>query len=209
MREFGARFVPLGEIVNVRFGVKSGCDDFFMPQDITTEALEQCPEQRDFKKRYGIDRAPVADGEVKIVRAGDGSIHPIEAKYLKPEVHTLRDFQRVEVHEPDCDRAILLVGHPQSALKGTWVGRYLHYGETQTFVSGKSKPVPVPKRSTCAGRDPWYDLTRLIKPGVAFWPMAHHYRHVIPFNPKSLICNHRMFDVSVGQTIEPRLLAGI
>jgi hypothetical protein len=39
--------------------------------------------------------------------------------------------------------------------------------------------------------------------------MAHHYRHVIPFNPESLICNHRMFDVLMRQNIEPRLLAGI
>src|SRR6266853_3371274 len=38
-------------------------------------------------------------------------------------------------------------------------------------------------------------LTKLVKPGIAFWPMAHQYRHVIPSNPERLICNHRMFDV--------------
>ncbi|MGH7913505.1 MAG: hypothetical protein ACREPW_02490, partial [Candidatus Binataceae bacterium] len=131
-------------------------------------------------------------------------------EYLQPEVHTLRDLQQAEVRASDCDRLILLVGQPLSALKGTWVARYLRYGETQNFASGKSKPVPVPKRSTCAARDPWYNLTKLTKPGVAFWPMAHQYRHVIPFNPESLICNHRMFDVLVGQKdADPRVLAGI
>ncbi len=209
MREFGSRFVPLGEIAEVRRGITSGCDAFFMPRDVTRWALETFQTNADFKKRYGLDRSAMEAGTIKIVRAGDGSEHPIEAEYLKPEVHTLRDFQQVEVHAPDCDHMILLVGQPQSALKGTWVARYLRYGETQTFASDKSKPVPVPKRSTCAARDRWYDLTKLMKPGIAFWPMAHHYRHVIPFNPESLICNHRMFDVLVEQNTDPRLLAGI
>ncbi len=79
--------------------------------------------------------------------------------------------------------------------KSPWVWRYLRYGMTATFASSKSKPVPVPKRSTCAARDPWYDLTGLVQPGIAFWPMAHHYRHIIPGNPERLICNHNLFDV--------------
>jgi hypothetical protein len=209
MREFGAQFVPLGEAADVRRGITSGCDAFFMPRDIMRWTLETFQINADFKKRYGLDRSSIDAGAVRIIRAGDGSEHPIEAEYLALEVHTLRDFQQIEVHAPDCDCMILLVGQPLSALKGTWVARYLHYGETHTFASGKSKPVPVPKRSTCAARDPWYDLTKLIKPGIAFWPMAHHYRHVIPLNPESLICNHRMFDVLLGQNTDPRLLAGI
>ncbi len=39
MRRFGSRFVALGEIAEVRFGVKTGCDAFFMPKDITAEML--------------------------------------------------------------------------------------------------------------------------------------------------------------------------
>jgi len=209
MREFSGQFVPLGEIVNVRFGVKSGCDDFFMPHDITREALNDFIADREFKRQFGVARELVESGAVKIVRAGDGSKHPIEAEYLKPEVHTLRDFQRVEMRADDCNRRILLVGQPLSGLGMQHVARYLRYGETHTFESGKSKPVPVPMRSTCTGRDPWYDLTKLAKPGIAFWSMAHHYRHVIPFNPESLICNHRMFDVLLRDNIDARVLVGI
>jgi hypothetical protein len=210
MREFGRKFVPLGEIVEIRRGITSGCDDFFMPHDITREALEFDGSDRDFRRAFGgVDREAVRSGVVKIVRAGDGSKHPIEAKYLRPEFHTLRDFQKVEVDAADCDRSVILVKEPRSALRGTWIAEYLRYGETQTFSSGKSKPVPVPKRSTCAARDPWYDLTGLVKPGIAFWPMAHHYRHVIPFNRELLICNHRMFDMSAPQEMNGLLLAAI
>lgn len=196
MRRFGKRFVPLGEIADIRFGVKSGCDAFFMPHDITAWALKAEKTDPGFRRRFGVERGAIQRGEIKIVRDGEGGEHPIEAKYLAPEVHTLRDFQRCIVTSSDCDRVILLASEPTSRLRNTLVARYLRYGETHTFSSGKSKPVPVPKRSTCAAREPWYDLTKLVKPGIAFWPMAHQYRHTIPANPEALICNHRMFDVS-------------
>ena len=34
MERYGNRFQPLGEIAAIRFGVKSGCDAFFMPRDV-------------------------------------------------------------------------------------------------------------------------------------------------------------------------------
>jgi methylase of polypeptide subunit release factors len=37
----GDRWRPLGELAEVRFGVKSGCDDFFYVRDISEKALEQ------------------------------------------------------------------------------------------------------------------------------------------------------------------------
>ena len=39
MRRFCVRFVALGEIATIRFGVKTGCDAFFMPLDITADVL--------------------------------------------------------------------------------------------------------------------------------------------------------------------------
>jgi hypothetical protein len=196
MREFGSRFVPLGEIVDIRFGVKSGCDAFFMPRDVTAEALERFPRARDFKHRCGVDREAVAAKQVKIVRAGDGSEHPIETEYLRPEIHSLMTLDRPLVKPSDTDRVVLLVSGKPDAPKGKLVAKYLRFGESQTFSSGKSKAVPVPKRSTCAARTPWYDLTKLVKPGFALWPMAQQYRHIIAQNPDKLICNHNLFDLS-------------
>ncbi|MGH7935128.1 MAG: Eco57I restriction-modification methylase domain-containing protein, partial [Candidatus Binataceae bacterium] len=203
MRDFGSRFVPLGEIADIRFGVKSGCDAFFMPRDITRSALETFQAKAELKRRYGLDRAPVEEGRIKIVRAGDGSEHPIETEYLRPEVHSLMTIDRPVVRAAELDRVVLMVGEPLAALKGTWVARYLRYGETHAFESSKSKSVPVPKRSTVAARTPWYDLTKLVKPGFALWPMAQQYRHIIAHNPERLVCNHNLFDISAPALSEP------
>ncbi|MBM4028282.1 MAG: hypothetical protein FJ280_23255 [Planctomycetes bacterium] len=88
---------------------------------------------------------------------------PIEAKYLAPEVHSLMKLDRPVIRAQDLDRVVLLVSEPLEKLKAKapWVWRYLRYGMTATFASEKSKGKPVPERSTCAARDPWYDLTML------------------------------------------------
>jgi methylase of polypeptide subunit release factors len=195
MREFGTSFVPLGELVTIRRGITSGCDAFFMPHDITREALAFEGSEREFKGRYGgASRAEVMSGTVKIVRAGDGSVHPIDAEYLKPEVHSLMSIERPVVTVADLDRVVLLVDQPLEELKGRWVGSYLRLGEKSTFDS-RSTGVPVSERSTCAARNPWYDLTKSVKQGFAFWPMAQQYRHIIAHNRDSLICNHNLFDL--------------
>ncbi len=196
LERFGRRFVPLGEIATVRFGVKSGCDAFFMPTDVTARALREFGTGAAFKRRAsGAPRKDVESGKLRIVKAGDGSIHPIEAEFLAPELHSPMLIDRPVVRAKDLDRVVLLVGQPMKDLRGTWVYKYLKYGEQAPFASKKSKAVPVPQRSTCAARDPWYDLTNLVKPGFAFWPKAQHYRHIIPANPQQVICNCNLYDI--------------
>ena len=198
MRRFGGHFVKLGEIAEIRFVVKSGCDAFFMPKDVTARILEEYPGDRDFRRHSGgATRKEVEAGRLKIVEAGDGSIHPAESRYLAPEVHSLMKVDRPIVRASDLDRLVLLVGESMDKLKkkSPWVWRYLQYGSQATFESSKSRPVPLPKRSTCAARNLWYDLTGLVRPGIAFWPMAQQYRHIIAANPEKLICNHNLFDI--------------
>jgi hypothetical protein len=197
MRDYGNRFVPLGEIAKIRFGVKSGCDAFFMPEDVSEKFLAEYSEKkwRDAPMfAHHCKRSEVESGEVKLILAGDGTVHPIESRYLAPEVHSLMKVTRPVVHADELDRLILLVSEPLNSLKGTYVAKYLRYGETHTFASKKSKAVPVAKRSTCAARVPWYDLT-YTTPGVLFWPMAQQYRHIAPANPDGLVCNHNLFDI--------------
>ena len=205
MGRFGRRFVALGEIASIRRGITSGCDAFFMPKDITARLLEAHKTDRDFRRHAG--GAPwkdVESGKLRIVEDGAGVVHPIEAKYLAPEVHSPMILDRPVVRAADLDRVVLLVGEPMDALKGKapWVHRYLRYGMTATFASTKSRAVPVPKRATCAARDPWYDLTGLVKPGFAFWPMLQQYRHIVAANPERLIGNNTLYDVESGELSE-------
>jgi hypothetical protein len=197
MRDYGRRFVKLGEIADIRFGIKSGCDAFFMPRDVTEEVLAEVRKGLPWNDAGLLAPAKlreVESGKVRIVRAGDNTLHPIEAEYLRPEVHSLMQVDRPLVRAADTDRVVLWVNKELKDLAGTYVAKYIRWGAKQTFASKKSKAVPVPERSTCAARPLWYDLTTSTN-GVAFWPMTQKYRHIVAGNPGGLVCNHRLFYV--------------
>ncbi len=84
MERYASRFVPLGEIAAVRFGVKSGCDAFFMPRDVSKDFLDKYSKVKwnDAPLHTHCKRAEVESGKVILVRAGDGTVHPIERNYL-------------------------------------------------------------------------------------------------------------------------------
>jgi hypothetical protein len=197
MREFGDRFTRLGEIASIRFGIKSGCDAFFMPREVSQRLLEDHDSEMEWQSlplMQRCRRADVKSGKLVIIEAGDKTLHPIERKFVRPEVHSLMKVNRPIVRAEDLDRVVLWVDRALEQIKGTYAYEYIRWGSKQTFPSKKSKPVPVPKRPTCVSRELWYNLTGL-KPGIAFWPMAQQYRHIIAANPTKLNCNHNLFDL--------------
>lgn len=147
MAKYGSRFTPLGQIATVRFGVKSGCDDFFMPLDITQEALQET-DPVEFRRRYRCAREEVAFRKVCIVRAGDGSEHPIEARFLK-RVFVPEDWlKNILIKDDQLRQRIIWVSKTKTELRGTYIARYLAYGERENF--GGSHVVP--QKPTCSAR---------------------------------------------------------
>ncbi|MGH7887363.1 MAG: HsdM family class I SAM-dependent methyltransferase, partial [Candidatus Binatia bacterium] len=197
LRDYPNRFVRLGEIAEVRRGITSGCDAFFMPRDVTSKMLTDIKQGlpwNDVGLMTSCKRSEIESGKVRIVRAGDNTLHPIETEYLRPEVQSLMQVDRPVIRATDLDRVVLWVDKPLGELADTHVARYIRWGSKQTFPSKKSKAVPVPQRSTCAARPLWYDLTN-DEIGLAFWPKAQKYRHIVPSNPESLVCNCNLYTV--------------
>jgi type I restriction-modification system DNA methylase subunit len=179
MEKYGASFVLLESVAEIKFGTKSGCDAFFYPRDISEEALKTHPNQKEFKEYYGVTRNRVQKGTVKIVRAGDGSVWPIEAKFLEPEIDSLMELDSITIEEEKLVYQILLVGEPKEKLKGELVKKYIEYGEEATF--GDKEGRPVSDRPTCASRKLWYDLTNATRSPIVY-PKLFQYKHIIPYN---------------------------
>jgi type I restriction-modification system DNA methylase subunit len=203
MDRLGDRFAPLGELAEIRFGVKSGKDEFFFPRDVSAQCLEKFPAFHEFRQQIGVRREDVESGEIRLVRCGEGygEIRPIEAKYLEPEVHSLMEVKGFTVKSEDCGRMMLLVRAPKGKLKGTHVLKYIEWGESNGYHKG----------STCAARvthtREWYDLTGHRR-GNLFWPMAQQYKHAVPVNEHRLIANHNLFDIITHES-SPDLIGGI
>jgi len=198
LTDYRSRLVRLGEVAEVKRGITSGCDAFFMPRDVTKEVLDAVKGGLPWNN-VGLmtpcKRSEIESGEVRIARAGDNTLHPLETKYLKPEVHSLMQVDRPVIRAGDLDRVVLWVNKPLNALRHSYAAKYIRWGAKQTFLSSKSKAVPVPQRTSCASRPLWYDLTSATN-GLAFWPMTQKYRHIVAANPDGIVCNHRLFYMS-------------
>ncbi len=196
VRRSGDRLVPFGQIANIKRGVTTGCDKFFFPRDVTNEKLTEPLTDAQFKGRYGIDKSKT--DIVRIVKAGDGSIHLVEAEYLEPEVHSLMEIDSVTIEPRDLARQILLVDVPKDELHGKNVLKYIKWGEHEKFHLG----------TTCASRELWYRLA-IMSRGNSFWPMASQYRHIIPLNSQNYLSNHNLFDIVAGNEYSDELLVAI
>ncbi len=197
-----SKIALLGEIAEVRFGIKTGKDIFFYPKDATDKALIET-DPNEFRLRFGVERENVLNGEVKIVRCGEHyeEMRPIESCFLEPEVHSLMEVTGYVVRPDDCGRMILLI--PTSDFpEDSYVQKYIEWGEEQGFNEGKT----VQGRNT-EDRD-WYDLTGHAR-GAIFWAKAQQYRHSAPLNEHHLVCNCNLYDVYLPENIEPDFLAGL
>ena len=190
------RFVPLGSVSDVKFGVKSGCDSFFFPRDITDEALQKYRTAEQFKEKYGISRRQTE--RIRIVHAVGEEVHYIEKQYLEKVVFNLMEIHSAEVDPDNLKKSILLVSNAKDQLRGTRVLRYIRWGEREGYDD----------RSTCASRETWYDLNPGRR-GDLFWSMAQRYRHIVPLNTPDLICNHNLFDVFAPEGVPATTLAAV
>ncbi len=167
----GTRQIPMAEVANISYGIKSGNDNFFYVHDVTDEEIARLGSER-FTATWSI--SPSDTNAVRVIRAGDGSAHLIEATYLTPILMRPNDFSGVIVNRTHTNRYALDVGNPMSELQGTFVAKYIQYGERRNIHQG----------SSVRSRRLWYDLGLVNDTSRAeiIWQKAHQYEHSIPRN---------------------------
>ena len=191
-------FVSLDKIAEVRYGLKSGCDDFFFLQDVTDMRLAELGENR-FRDTYGITRAQTA--KVRVCKSGDGSIHLIEAEYLEPEVHSLLEIDELRIDPKKLEKKALVIRGSRSSIRGTLAMKYVQWGESQGFHL----------RSTCSSRESSGKKWFTIEPdrrSIAILPMIQQYRHIVPLNNHGLLVNHSLLEI-VSTQCDPEVLVGV
>lgn len=193
--EYGSAFVPLRELAEIRFGLKTGADGFFFVKDITDEALEEEPINSKFRSRFGISRRQT--NTVRIIEASDNSAHAVEADYLEPVIPSLMGIESVEIAREDLDHFVLLVEGPRARLQNQHVLRYIRWGEKQALN----------ERPSCASRNPWFDLTSASRAPIIL-PKIQQYRHIVSWNSHRFICGSALLEVTArGDTSSTALCA--
>ena len=146
IKDYRSRLVRVGEIAEVKRGITSGCDDFFMPRDVTQEVLGELKEGlpwNDVGLMTPCKRSEIESGKVRIVRAGDNTLHPVETKYLKPEVHSLMQVDRPVIRAGDLEQ-----GRPLGQRTACRFGTFLC---CQIYPLGCKEDFSVQEIQSCSG----------------------------------------------------------
>jgi hypothetical protein len=191
--------VPLGQIAEIKFGTKTGCDEFFFPYDITDKAVAETISDREFKDHYGIRRSDTED--IRILLAGKKEVKLIEAEYLEPEIHSLRDNKLIDIDVDRLARKVLMISKTKYEVRKQYVLKYIEWGEKQGYHEGTSV------KGRISSDRGWYDLTWAPRPDLIF-PKIQQYRHIISTNTSHLICNSSLLAV-FSQKVSPELLCAV
>jgi methylase of polypeptide subunit release factors len=199
---FSDSFVPLGQLANIRRGITSGKDGFFFPVDVTAKCLESLSDPVAFEHEFGVARNLVADGQVKLVMAGEkrGQLHAIESEYLEPEVHSLMDVDSFVVDASQCSKLIFLA--PSAAKLKPHAKAYVKWAEAQ----GLHRNPTCESRETDESR--WYDLSRLPRPNVIL-PKIQQYRLIAFLNPENFYQNSSLLGLYGLSDLDADYFAGI
>lgn len=167
-----ARLVALGTVARIRRGITSGANAFFF-----VRALE------------------ASEADSIMCRAGDGSIHRIERRYLYPAIVSARECAwhvATPAHAPwllfRCDDA-------RAALAGSGALAYIEWGEARG----------IQLRATYARRARWWSIAAPAD-GPVWWPIAHHDRDLALLNQGVAASDN--FFILTPTTLSPILLLG-
>ncbi len=150
------KLVRLGDIAEVRFGIKTGANEFFYlkPVGRTVKEVAEISEKN-----------PDSLIEVENKAGWRGEI---EAEFLKPVIKSPRELKTIMVNIEDLNYLVLMCHKDKKELKGKKAFYYIEWGEKQKFH----------QRPTCKGRPRWLDLGKQEKI-FYLWSRIHNDSHRI------------------------------
>ncbi|MBX8633810.1 MAG: N-6 DNA methylase [Thermoplasmata archaeon] len=146
------KMVPLKEVMNVQYGIKTGANEFFYVEDVTDE---YSPEE--LQSVHGLRQGETA--RLRIVRDGTGQEHTIEKEYLRPILKGPKEFTKEGKLIFGCKTkklVVLIADRERNRIKSHALA-YIGYGERKGY----------PQRASLRHKNPWWMLSPIIEPDIA------------------------------------------
>ncbi len=219
----GLRLKPLADLARVRFGVKTGANEFFyvvgrkdarmmhlgdvasVRRGLTTGANEF------FYLKAVDDRNPSGGKQTRrqktsqkthsatVVEDGRGARHKIESRFLSPVIFSLKEISGIEIEPGDGGKLFFNCQAPPDELAGTEALKYIRSGEQAGYHL----------RPTCKGREPWYGVTRGMKPAPLIFPAKVGERWLVALNRAGVYEDKKLYGVFPRDTATGKLLAAL
>ena len=219
----GSRLLNLSRMANVRFGVKTGANEFFyvkgegtngdgpgmltlanmasVRRGITTGANEFFYLNRN--AATGADppeaqqRGPI-NGLV-IVRDSAGSQREIEAELVAPVVFSLKDIPGIMLDRVAGRRLLFNCSLTTNELAGTRALEYIESGRRAGYH----------RRPTCSSREPWYSVARGMKPAPLIFPSKVGERWLVALNRELVFEDKKLYGVFPADGVSVLVLGAL
>jgi hypothetical protein len=165
--------VRLGDIAEVRFGIKTGCNEFFYLPSKHFDIELVLDIDRGKEGRY-YRLIPKHEGLPEDLR--------IEEEYLRPVIKSPRECKSIFVNPKDLKQKVFMCHKSKSELRSTYTIKYIEWGEKQHFN----------KISSCKGRKRWWDLGIWKYPDM-IWSDAYNDRYATFSVPQEHYADKRFF----------------
>ncbi|MEM3384542.1 MAG: N-6 DNA methylase, partial [Nitrososphaeria archaeon] len=208
-------FVPLKEIAEVRFGIKTGANEFFY---LTEEQIQKLGIEREFwmhpvkhdewfkirehipKEDFWIDK-----GGKYFKSSQYAGIHKIDDVLIDENVIWIPNYlikspkecKSIIVDPKALKYRVLMIHKDKKDLKGTNVLKYIEEGEGQGYH----------KKSTCASRQKWYELTEVS--GNLACMMSLSDRFVFWYNNLNSFLDARLYGITFKKNVDDFVLCAV
>jgi SAM-dependent methyltransferase len=222
----GAKLKQLSDMAEVRFGVKTGANEFFYVKDAGAHNVGSNRQRSEVNLlplaeiasvRRGITTGAneffyvraVEDGEKDksksqtcesiIVEDKSGARHRIESQFLSPVVFSLKEISGVLLEKSRAAKLFFNCPDGREEIAGTAAFDYIIGGERLGYHL----------RPTCAARDPWYGAARGRKPAPLIFPSKVGERWVIALNRARVFEDKKLYGIFPRKGVRTAVLAAL
>ncbi|MGB1205248.1 MAG: HsdM family class I SAM-dependent methyltransferase [Chitinophagales bacterium] len=197
------KLLPLSQIVDIKYGIKSGANDFFYLIDKTADALAL--DEKKYKAIFGKTKKTDTRTWKKYAwcySKMDKKHYKIERNYLKPLFKSQREAINLAVDIENLQYQILMCSHSKGEMKRRKL-KLLKYIDAAESLGIHQKPTNQGRKTVFRNTQEatyWYDLTKTSVVGDFIFPSKIGERYRLIDNRKALIyCDKVNYAITVKE----------
>ncbi len=179
------KFVPLKELATVRFGIKTGANDFFYFKNMTNQIVDKqiLTIVNNIDNFETIEEIKAAD--LSVVENGFNEFWLIENEFLQPVIKSPQDIDMYSIDFQEIKIWLLHIENFEKEKLPKYVRKYIEFGEKER----------IDERPSCSGRNHWYSVGNY-EPCEIITMMASNTIHPFFFNKKRLLEDARLYGIN-------------
>jgi hypothetical protein len=197
----------LSDVATVRRGLTTGANEFFyLTRSPTTDdgrpaddGKQSSDSQSVGGRRSAVLDSPLVIGRWSLVFDGAGTLHEIEPQYLSPVIFSLKEIPGILLDRSHARRLFFNCNVSRAGLAGTGALDYIKSGEREGYH----------RRPTCASRNPWYSVTRDMRPAPLIFPSKVGERWVVALNRAGVFEDKKLYGIFPSDGVSGLALAAL